>query len=111
VQAKPLAADGCGDLVAVAAVDGVLVAFACAQSYQSFCYDTLQAEITEMYVQPAFRRQGIAAALIALLEKLLFERGASEVKILTGTHNADAHRVYTNSGYALINEVVFQKKI
>lgn len=47
------------EIVAVAEEDGVLTGFVCAQLKVSFCYERPTAEITEVFLAQAFRRQGL----------------------------------------------------
>lgn len=108
---KQLADPFSGELVAVAAVEGELAAFACAQCYESFCYDSLQGEITELFVRPSFRRQGVATMLIVFLERKLTERGCSAVRILTSAGNNTAQSLYSSIGYIRKDEVVFDKML
>ena len=98
-----------GELVAIALADGSAAGFACAQHSHSFCYEPGQGEVTELYVRPAFRRRGIAADLLAFLEKELQKQGVNDIKILTGAENSNAIRVYERMGYRKKNETVLQK--
>jgi GNAT superfamily N-acetyltransferase len=52
------------ELVAVAVNNDKIVGFACAQRFDSFCYNEPQAEITELYVEEAARKKGVATLLI-----------------------------------------------
>lgn len=63
------------ELVVVAVVNEQVVGFACAQSFQSFCYTSSVGEITEMYVEEAARGMGLATSMISLLEGELLRRG------------------------------------
>ncbi|NLV91746.1 MAG: GNAT family N-acetyltransferase [Firmicutes bacterium] len=99
------------ELVAVAEAKGGLVGFACAQSFSSFCYEELQGEITELYVQPSARRQGVAKGLISLLETQLRERGVNEVKVLTGQDNHKAIGCYQSCGYQPDDELLLRKNL
>ena len=47
---------------------GILTGFVCVQFKKSFCYDDYMPEITEVYVRPAYRRQGIARKMISFAE-------------------------------------------
>jgi ribosomal protein S18 acetylase RimI-like enzyme len=57
------------------------------------------AELTELYVEEAYRRQGIARALIRRAERLALEAGATEMVILTGMDNQAAQTLYRNMGF------------
>jgi ribosomal protein S18 acetylase RimI-like enzyme len=97
------------ELIAVAECDGKIVGFGCAQRFQSFCYEELLGEITELYVEKSARGKGAAASLIAFLETHLKQRGVTEVKVLTGRQNAAAIRTYERCGYAVDDEVLLKK--
>ena len=48
------------EVVAVAEEDGILAGFVCAQVKKSFCYKERYAEISEVFVNEAYRRRKIA---------------------------------------------------
>ncbi|MFB0844008.1 GNAT family N-acetyltransferase [Paenibacillus oleatilyticus] len=99
------------ELIVVATMDGKVVGFACAQSYKSFCYREGLGEITEMYIEQAARRKGLATSMIALLEDKLGERGVKIIKILTGSNNDPAIRTYERCGYVKDDEIFLQKEL
>jgi ribosomal protein S18 acetylase RimI-like enzyme len=103
--------EGSNELVVVALQNSSPIGFACAQSFKSFCYESGQGEITEMYVREAFRGFGVAASMLRLLEEGLQERGIRSVKILTGDDNKVALRAYTKQNYDLKKEAVLHKKL
>ena len=89
------------EIVLIAMADGAPAGFCCAQVHHSFCYPAPVAEVTEMYVAEAFRRQGCAAGLLAFLEeRLRREYGADEIHLLTGTGNLAAQAAYRRAGFA-----------
>lgn len=101
-----------GEIVTVAVEDGAPVAFCCAQVHHSFCYPTPVAEITEMYVDAAFRRQGIAQALLGFLEAHLRDQyGVDEIHLLTGTRNHAAQSAYRKAGFTIKDEVYMVKTL
>jgi GNAT superfamily N-acetyltransferase len=83
----------------VAELEGQIGGFACVRVVPCVLYAEPYAELTELYVEPAFRRRGLARALIARAEQLARERGAAELLIMTGTGNAAAHALYRSEGY------------
>jgi ribosomal protein S18 acetylase RimI-like enzyme len=99
------------ELVVVGLKSNKIVGFACAQSFKSFCYETLQGEITEMYVIEQFRGQGTATSMVDLLEEGLKERGVKSVKILTGQDNSSALRAYRKKKYEDKEWAVMYKKL
>ena len=57
------------------------------------------AEITELYVRPSFRRQGIGTALVCAAMELGRERGCVELNLLVDPANVEAHAFYQASGF------------
>ncbi|WP_088831216.1 GNAT family N-acetyltransferase [Paenibacillus tyrfis] len=99
------------ELIVVATMEGKVVGFACAQSYKSFCYQEGQGEITEMYIEQAARRKGLATSMITLLEDKLAKRGVKNIKILTGSDNDSAIKTYERCGYVKDDEIFLQKEL
>lgn len=97
------------ELIAVAEIDGEVVGFGCAQSFRSFCYNELQGEITELYVEPSARRKGAAVSLITCLEQNLKSRGVTEIKVLTGCQNEVAISTYEHCNYIRDDEQLLKK--
>jgi len=96
-------------IVCVAELDGETVGFCCAQLVSSICYKEKCGEITELYVEPRARRQGLATALLQLAERELVSRGATELKLLTGDDNFPARALYESLGYEADGEVHYAK--
>jgi GNAT superfamily N-acetyltransferase len=57
------------------------------------------AEIKRMYVRPAARSRGVAAALLAALEDAARTRGYRVVRLDTGPKQVHAQRLYRAAGY------------
>lgn len=55
--------------------------------------------IEDVVVDPAFRRQGIATALLGELERLAKERSCNQMILLTETVRADADALYRAAGF------------
>jgi ribosomal protein S18 acetylase RimI-like enzyme len=83
----------------LAELDGELAGFACLRIVPCLLYAAPYAELTELYVEPAYRRRGVGRALIAVVERLARERGAEEMIIMTGINNAAAQALYGAIGY------------
>jgi GNAT superfamily N-acetyltransferase len=81
-------------------MDGQPVGFACLRLVPHLQGDEPYAELTDIYVDAPFRRQGVARALIAQVEAAAWAAGASEVVLLTGFDNEGAQAAYRASGYA-----------
>jgi GNAT superfamily N-acetyltransferase len=84
----------------LAEMDGQPMGFACLRLVPHVQGDEPYAELTDIYVDARFRRQGVARALIAQVEAAARAAGASEVVIITGFDNAGAQAAYRASGYA-----------
>ncbi|WP_254075581.1 GNAT family N-acetyltransferase [Paenibacillus tritici] len=99
------------ELIAVAEMNGRIVGFGCGQCYSSFCYDEPYGEITELYVEEAARRQGMARALIACLEANFRQRGVKSIKVLTGRSNIAAICTYEQCSYVKDDEQMLEKHL
>jgi ribosomal protein S18 acetylase RimI-like enzyme len=99
------------ELIAVAELSDRIVGFGCAQSFYSFCYEEPHGEITELYVEEAARRKGIAVAIISCLEENLRERGVKSMKVLTGRWNNAAIKTYENCNYIIDDEQLLKKRM
>lgn len=97
------------ECVAIVELNKELVGFACAQIYHSFCYPDAQGEITEMYIKEFARGNGYSTMLLAFLEAQLYEKGVSDVRIITGKYNEIAQKVYERSNYEKKEHITFHK--
>ncbi|HIB91670.1 TPA: N-acetyltransferase, partial [Candidatus Poribacteria bacterium] len=94
-----LANPHCVETPIVAEVDNGIVGFASLRLVSCLFYDTPHAELTELFVQEAYRRRGIGRALIAHAERLACEGGATELLVLTSFTNHEAQSLYHAMGY------------
>lgn len=100
------------EVVVVTEKEGSVVAFCCAQVHHSFCYPAPVAEVTEMYVDEAHRRLGIASGMLQFLEDHLQSTyGVDEIHLLTGTKNIAAQSAYAKAGFSVKNEVYMTKEV
>jgi len=81
-------------------MDGQPVGFACLRLVPHLQGDEPYAELTDIYVDAPFRRQGVARALIARVEAAAQAAGAREMVIITDFANEGARAVYGAVGYA-----------
>jgi ribosomal protein S18 acetylase RimI-like enzyme len=79
----------------LADVDGETVGFALARLKSA-----RHGFLSDLYVRPAARRHGVAAALTREVVTRLAERGADVVELEVLTSNVDARRVYERWGFA-----------
>lgn len=98
-----------GEITAIAYLDDTPAGFCCAQVTRSLCYRAPMGELTELYVAPAFRHQGIARRLIAHAEAALITRGVSTIRILTGADNTKSQALYKTLGYTPTDEILYEK--
>ena len=90
----------CVETPVIAEIEGRAVGFACLRLVPALCYDSTYAELTELFVENACRRQGIGRALVAYAEGLARDSGAEELVLLTGFGNAQGQAFYRALGYA-----------
>ena len=81
-------------------LNGQPVGFACLRLIPHLQGDEPYAELTDIYVDAPFRRQGVARALIAHVEVAARAAGAGGLVIITGFDNESAQTAYRASGYA-----------
>lgn len=100
------------EVVIVDDENGVLTGFVCVQLKKSFCYDEYMPEITEVYVNPAYRRKGIATEMIAFAEDYYTRNyPLHKYELLTGKNNMIAQSVYGKLGYRDDGELHLSKRI
>lgn len=83
----------------VAELAGRLVGFAALRLVPCVFYPQPHAELTELYVEPAYRRRGIGRALVAYAIERAAAAGASELVLLTGPDNHVAQALYRSLGF------------
>lgn len=66
-------------------------------------------EIKRMYVAPEFRGRGLSRVVLAHLESLARELGATRVLLETGPKQPEAMRLYETSGYERVEGFGFYK--
>ena len=100
------------EVVIVDDEEGVLTGFVCVQLKKSFCYDDYMPEITDVYVRPAYRKQGIASKMITFVEDYCLKNyPLHKYELLTGDENLIAQSVYSKLGYTNDNELHLSKRI
>lgn len=63
-------------------------------------WTTPQAWIPDLYVGPAFRRRGVARALLDASVEEARRRGCHRLVLESGHHRAEAHHLYESYGFA-----------
>ena len=62
-------------------------------------WTTPEAWIPDLYVDPAFRRRGAARALLDSCVEEARRRGCHRLRLESGHHRAEAHRLYETYGF------------
>jgi ribosomal protein S18 acetylase RimI-like enzyme len=62
-------------------------------------YPEPYAELTELYVEPEYRRKGVGRALVSYAQVLTQEAGAQGLVVLTSLSNHAAQAFYRSVGY------------
>lgn len=100
-----------GEVTLVAECDGRVVGFACLHVLHSACYAHPWAELTELYVEPAFRGRGAGVALLREAERCARDRSASELLLLTNHRNEVARRLFVRAGLVASENIVYRKSL
>ncbi len=82
-----------------AELDGEIVGFASLRLVNYLGEDVPYAEISEMFVNERFPRQGVGRALMAELEVRARAAGASSLNVLTDDNNQAAVAIYRAMGF------------
>lgn len=85
----------------VAVIDGQVIGLACLRLLPCLCDPVPYAELTELIVDPRFRRQGVGRMLIRHIEQEAREHGATALTLITAWRNTEAHAFYHALGYRL----------
>jgi aminoglycoside 6'-N-acetyltransferase I len=100
-----------GDCVVLAiADDGSAIGFAEAAKRTDWVDGTSGSPVgflEGLYVEPRFRRCGVARALMAAVERWTLEQGLPELASNARLDNLDAHAVHRALGFAKTERVVF----
>lgn len=99
VMAQRLADPRQVEIALVAESAGQVIAFAGLRLVPSLFYAEPLAELTELFVEEAYRRRGVGRALIVEAEQRAIHGGARELLILTDMDNVGAQALYHALGY------------
>lgn len=89
------------DYQTLVACDGVdIVGFIGTRSGPLYEDDELYGQVMALAVARSHQRRGIGRMLLRRAESRLGERGVRILVVTTGSHRADAHAFYENSGYS-----------
>jgi len=87
------------DTPLLAWLDGRAVGIANLRVVPTVFYPEPYAELTELYVEDDYRRQGVGRALIGYAEDLARQGGSVELIIQTDAENHPAQQLYRSLGY------------
>ena len=85
--------------VFVAEIDGQIAGAASLWIQPRLNWTSPQAWIPDLYVDPAFRRQGAARGLLDACAEEARTRGCHVLVLESGHHRAEAHRLYESFGF------------
>ena len=80
-------------------LDGVVAGAASLWFRLRLNWTTPEAWVPDLYVDPAFRRQGIARELLDSCLQAARKRGCHCLVLASGHHRAEAHQLYENYGF------------
>ena len=83
----------------LAEVNELIVGFAALRVVPCVFFAEPYAELTELFVEENFRRQGVGRALVTHAERLAQEAGARQILILTDFYNNKAISLYRSMGF------------
>ena len=85
----------------VATIEERIVGLACLRLLPCLCDPVPSAELTELVVDPNYRRQGVGRCLVQYIEREARAQGAVTLTLMTAWQNAGAHAFYQALGYSL----------
>lgn len=98
------------ETVFIAKCDEKAVGFCCTQLFESMCYNVNYVEITELFVEEAYRNNGVGAKLTGFAEEYFTGGNVEAFQLFTGNENLDAQRFYEKQGYKKTDEIMYRKR-
>lgn len=98
------------ETVFVAEWNNKLVGFCCGQMLKSICYNVFYTEITELYVDQPFQKQGIGRNLMHYAEEWYRKRNIHDFQLFTGNDNVNAQKFYEQIGYRRNEDILYRKR-
>ncbi len=83
----------------LAEIDGLAVGFLALWLFPVICFPEPYAEVSELFVEEAYRRRGIGRALLEAAIETAQREGAAELKLNTGFRNTAAQQLYYALGF------------
>ncbi|MDZ4721373.1 MAG: GNAT family N-acetyltransferase [Roseiflexaceae bacterium] len=94
----------------VAVIEQQVVGLACLRLLPCLCDPIPYAELTELIVDPRYRRHGAGRALVQAIEAEARSQGATTLVLMTAWKNTQAHAFYHAIGYRLYT-VMLQRSL
>ncbi|NLA76505.1 MAG: GNAT family N-acetyltransferase [Clostridiales bacterium] len=107
---KTMLAQSKAETVFIAKCDEKAVGFCCTQLFESMCYNVNYVEITELFVEEAYRGCGVGTKLIEFTEEYFSDSNVEAFQLFTGDENLDAQRFYEKLGYRKTDEIMYRKR-
>ena len=85
----------------IAIIGDCVVGLACLRVLPALCDEIPFAELTELIVDPKYRRRGVGRLLVRYIESEARAKGAKQISLMTSWNNKDAHKFYLELGYQL----------
>ncbi len=85
----------------LAEVEGQVVGMAALRLLPNICDPIPYAELTELFVEEAYRRLGVGRVLVEQIEQAARAGGADQLVLLTSFKNSRAHTFYHALGFAM----------
>lgn len=98
------------ETVFVAELDDKLLGFCCGQMLKSICYDVFYTEITELYINDSFQKQGIGKNLISYAEEWYRQHNIHDFQLFTGKENVNGQKFYEHIGYRRNDDILYRKR-
>jgi GNAT superfamily N-acetyltransferase len=98
------------ETVFVAELNQKLIGFCCGQLLKSICYNVFYVEITELYVNDTFQKQGVGRGLMNYAEEWYRGKDIHNFQLFTGNENINAQKFYEHIGYRSDNEILYRKR-
>jgi GNAT superfamily N-acetyltransferase len=92
----------------IAELERRVVGFASVHVSHSIFYPSPRAEVTELFVEEAYRRRGVGRALMAHAEHIAREQDAADLIVLTDFYNHESQGLYRALGFEN-NDIVMIK--
>ncbi|HEX3076424.1 MAG TPA: GNAT family N-acetyltransferase [Lachnospiraceae bacterium] len=98
------------ETVFIAEGSNKLLGFCCGQMLKSVCYSVFYVEITEIYIDDLYQKQGIGKGLLNYVEDWYRQYDIHNFQLFTGNDNESAQKFYENVGYRRNDDILYRKR-